>query len=73
MILIYNHMDRLQIEISPCYKEVEDQKQEFYIGGGNDIYIYEIASKSYASIYYKRSYFNVIIITSPSRVSTSYK
>lgn len=39
MILIYNHMDRLQIEISPCYKEVEDQKQEFYIGGGNDIYI----------------------------------
>lgn len=26
------------------------------------IYIYEIASKSYASIYYKRSYFNVIII-----------
>ena len=39
MILIYNHMDRLQIEISPCYKEVEDQKQEFYIGGGNDIYL----------------------------------
>ena len=32
-------MDRLQIEISPCYKEVEDQKQEFYIGGGNDIYM----------------------------------
>ena len=48
-------VDSLQIEISPCYKEVEGQKQEFYIGGGNDIY--EIASKSYAGIYYKRSYF----------------
>ena len=32
-------VDRLQIEISPCYKEVEGQKQEFYIGGGNDIYM----------------------------------
>lgn len=32
-------VDRLQIESSPCYKEVEGQKQEFYIGGGNDIYM----------------------------------
>ena len=32
-------VDSLQIEISPCYKEVEGQKQEFYIGGGNDIYM----------------------------------